>query len=151
MKDGILRILPALLHESGRGLTVVCHEPGFCRIAVLIDPAQCALNIWPDRRDELKVAAAHIIGVGKHDEERRGIHAAVVLPEGDFTERGHFAMARFVEDLAGFRVSFGYIFSRLCGGEKPEHAPSHARIDPKHLQRRDQTVPSKRRTEPGYA
>src|SRR5207344_2359141 len=58
VKHGIMRILPALVHESVGGLPVVSDKAGSCRIAVVIDPVQCALDVRPDRRDELKIAGS---------------------------------------------------------------------------------------------
>src|SRR5437773_849026 len=112
---------------------------------------QGPFEVWPDRVDERAVAGALVIVPGQHDEERRGIHAAVVLSERNFLQGGHLAWSRFMDDLSGLGVLFWNDGFRLCRGEESEDAPPDVGRDPQHFERGDDPVPAEWRAVPGDA
>ena len=88
---------------------------------------------------------------GQQHEQRRRIDAAVILSERNLAQRGHFAAAHLVQDLAGFGVGERIEFLGLEISEPLQHALGDARIEPQHLQRRDQPVAAERGRIPGNA
>src|SRR5690242_17282517 len=102
VKDGIVRIFPALLHEPFAGMTGILQEAVAVAIAIMIHPIEGALDIAPNRTDEFEVSGAFVVGGSEHDEEGSGIYAAVVTAKGDFLGGGHLAFAQFVKNFSGF-------------------------------------------------
>ncbi len=98
-----------------------------------------------------EIAAALQIGAGQHDEERRGIDAAVITAERHFAQLGHFAVTHLVQDLAGLGVGGGIEGGRLVGGKMQQDAARQRRIEPQRFQRRDQRVAAEGGAEPGDA
>ena len=87
-------------------------------VAVTVDPLERALDVGPDRLDQLSIAGALVVRAGEQDEQRRGVDAAVVAAERHFAEGGHFAAAHLVQNLAGLGVLLGERAGRLRGREK---------------------------------
>lgn len=81
MKDGVARILPALMDQPVGAVTCVLDRTVAILVAVAVDPGEGEVDVGPDGLDEGAVAGALIVGAGKHDEERRGVGAAVVAAE----------------------------------------------------------------------
>ena len=65
------------------------------------------------------------IGAGQQHEQRRGIDAAIIAAERHFAELGHFAVPRFMQDLARLGVGGGVVIRRLVA--PPDNATRPAR------------------------
>jgi hypothetical protein len=150
VEDRVLGVPPTLLDETPRRLPVIFDESVTVPVAPRIDPVERRLDVRPERLEESVVAGAIVVGRGEHDEERRRVDAAVVPPERDLAERGHFPLARLVEDLPGLGVVLGVELARLRLGEVGEHALRERRIEPERLQGRHDPVASERSAEPGH-
>src|SRR5690606_38892916 len=94
VEDGVVRVLPALVDEPVLGLPRVFEETIPVEIAVTVDPVERRLYVRPKRTYELHVAGPLPIRCGEHDEERRGIDAAVVEAERHLAERRHLDRKR---------------------------------------------------------
>src|SRR3546814_2412682 len=60
------------------------------------------------------------------------------MTERHLAQLGHFTLAHLMDDLAGLGVGHGVGGFRLLRREMAEHAAGDRRIEPQHLQRRDQ-------------
>ena len=127
VEDGVVGVLPALVHQAVGRLPLVLDEAVAVAVAVAVDPAQGGLDVGPERLDERPVAGALVVGAGQQDEQRRGIDAAVVAAEGHLLQRRHLAVAGLVQDLARLGVLLGDHLRRLGGGQVRQHAPAQAR------------------------
>src|SRR5262245_49722426 len=105
----------------------------------------------PELADERQVWRPLVVRRGQHDEERRGVVAAVVLSERNLAERRHLAEPRFVKDLAWLRIAQGIVRRGLRGLQKAEDALRERRRGPQTFERRDDAVATERRAEPGHA
>ena len=72
--------------------------------------------------NERPVAGALGVLASQHDEQRGGVHGAVVLREWDFAQRRHLTPAHFVQNLAWCGI--GPLVERggLKTGQPPENA-----------------------------
>src|SRR6202521_6211629 len=122
MEDGIVGVFPTLLHQAGGGASLVLDETVSVGVAVLVDPMQSALDVWPDLFDKRQVARTQKIAAGQHYEKRGGIDAAVVGSERNFLHHRHFAAAHFMKDFSRFGVLVGYDFGGLRFGEVVQNA-----------------------------
>ena len=127
MKDRVVGILPALVGETLLGRAMILDEAVAIGITRAIDPGERGLDRGPKLGDGVVVAGPLGIEAGQHDEERRGIDAAVVEPERDLAQRRHLAAAHLVQDLSRLRVRGGIVGLGLVGGEPPQHALRDAR------------------------
>ena len=118
----------------------VLHEAVAVQVAEGVDPAQRRQQVGPDRLQQGRVAGAAPVGGGQHQEQRRGVHGAVVAAEGDFAGVRHLAGARLVQDLARFGVAFGIGLGGLAGGEEAQHAARGRRVDPQVFERGQDAV-----------
>src|SRR6202030_93976 len=144
----ILGILPTLLHQPRRRLAMVLYKPILIQIAILIDPVQCQLDARPNRLDELEVAGPPIVGAGKYQVKRRGVHAAVIAPKRYLSQHRHLALSRFMQDFARLGILLRRELFRLRSSEVRKYASRHRWEDPQTLQSRDDPVSSKRRAKP---
>ena len=126
------RILPALVAQAALAPGRVLDEAVAVAIAELVDPAQRRLDVRPERADGVEIAGALVVQPGQHDEQRRGVDAAVVESEGHFAEPRHLAPPGLVQDLPGLSVGLGPLLLGLRRREKPQHAPGERRVDPQH-------------------
>jgi hypothetical protein len=149
VKDRILAVLPGLVGKAGRFAPGIVEKSVAIGIAGAVDPRHGGLQRRPERPDELQVACAVGIGTRQDDEQRRGVDAAVILPEGQFVARRHLALAGLVHDLAGSGIAEGGNLLRLMLGEERQHAPRQAGIEPQGLQRGDDGIAAEGRGEPG--
>jgi hypothetical protein len=90
MKHRIPGILPPLLHQPFKRVSSVFDEAIAIDIAVPVDPPQGQLDVGPDGLDQREISRALVVGRRQDDEERGGIHRAVIVPERDFAERREF-------------------------------------------------------------
>ena len=81
--------------------------------------------------------------------ERRGVRGAVIGRVRDQLEMRQFAVAHFVQYLAGLGIAVVVVFLCLQGAENLQCSARKLRIDEGVLQRDDQAVASERRDEPG--
>ena len=102
----------------------------------------------PEALDEGAVARPLVIGVSEHDEQRRGVDAAVIPSKRHFAQRRHLAAPHLVEDLAGLRVLRVRVARRLRRGKKRQHAAGDLGSGPQQLVGRDQAVAAEGRAEP---
>ena len=121
MKHGIERIFPALRDQPVLGLSRVFDKAVAVLVAIIGDPGERALDVRPHFGDEIAIAGSFVIGAGQDDEQRRGIDAAVVFTERDFTQGGHLATAHFVQDLARLGILLGNDFAGLVFGQVRKH------------------------------
>jgi hypothetical protein len=70
------------------------------------------------------------------------------LREWNLAQRGHLAATHFMEDLARLGVGEGVDRSCLIKRQPVQHAARDARIDPQHLECRDDSVATERRRIP---
>ena len=80
--------------------------------------------------DEVQVARPPEVLPGQHDEQRRGVHAAVVTAKRDLVQQRHLALAGFVQDLARLGVRLGNRLRGLRRGQIREDAARHAGTHP---------------------
>src|SRR5262245_14789096 len=151
MEDGIPRVLPPLLDETGRRLTRVLDEAVAIAIAVAVDPRQRPIDVWPDVREELAIAGAFDIRARQDHEQRCRVDTAVIASERDLAEPRHLAAARLVQNLSRLGVTLFVDRVSLCGREVLEYAVRDSRIDPERLQPGDDAVATERRAEPRHA
>ena len=148
MADGILGVLPAMVHETQLGARHVLEIAIAVAVASRMHPRERSLHGGPELARELHVARPpHVFGK-EHDEERRGIDASVVGDERDFAAVRHLAAPVFVQDLAGCLVLEVVVRAALPRGEKPQRARRDTRVVRKELQRRDDAVAAERCDEP---
>ena len=81
MKDRIVGVLPALLHQAFMRVAAVFHEAVAVHIAIFIDPFQRPFDVWPQSFQELAIPGAIEISSRQHDKQRSGIDATVIAPE----------------------------------------------------------------------
>ena len=103
---------PTTVPEAHAQQLGTVHFPTSCNEA-----AQRRFDRGPEFPDRPVVAGALRIKSGEHHEERRGVDAAVVAPEGNLSQGRHLAAAHFVHDLAGLGVVFR--IDRLCSLRTP--------------------------------
>ena len=151
MKDGVVRVLPPLVKQSSGALPLVLDEAVPVQIAVAVNPAKCGLNTGPEGFHEGPVAGPLVVRAGKKHEQGRGIDTAVVAAKGHFLERGHLAVAGFVEDFPGFGVLFRDNLRGLRGSQVSQHAPSQSGAQPQAFQRGDDPVAAEGGVEPRHA
>ena len=120
-------------------------------VAVVVHPVQRRLDVRPQPLRERDVAGALEMRAGQRHEERRRIDAAVVAAERHLAEDGHFAIARFVQDLAGLRVGMRVDGGGLRRRQMPEHAGGDGGIEPQRRQGGDQGVATEHGAEPRHA
>jgi hypothetical protein len=70
------------------------------QVRVLVDPRQRRARLVLKLPDEVSVSSPTLVLVEQHDEQRRGIHRAVVRGMGTFFEGRQLAVAHLVEDPA---------------------------------------------------
>src|SRR5690242_11768837 len=131
-------------------MSCVFDEAVAIEIPVIIHPVDCSANVWPNLLNERAVAGPLKIGARQHDEQGSSVYGTVVLPEGNLMEISHLTVPHFVENLPrlGF-VGMVYVDGLGCG-EKFQHTLGKGRLDPKHLQRSDNSISAKYRTEPRH-
>ena len=151
VENGIVRIFPALLYEPGARMASIFQEAVAIAIAIMIHPIEGPLDIAPNRTDEIQVAGAFVVSHGKHDEERSGIHTAVITAKRDLLGGSHLAFPQFVKNFSGLGVLLGYHAVCLCLGQKLQNTLGQSRLGPQHLISGDQAVAAKYRIEPGHA
>ncbi len=151
MKDGVVRVLPALVQQSGGTPPLVLDKPVAVQIAIAVDPSQGGLHVGPERFQKIPVAAALIVCACEQNEKRRGVDTAVVAAKGHLFQRGHLPVAGFVEDFARFGVLVRNDLRGLRGGQVSQHAAGQPGTQPQALQRGDDPVATERRIEPGHA
>ena len=151
MEDRVVGILPALVAKPLIGCALIFDKTVAIGIAASVDPAQRRLDRGPQLSQRLKVAGAFAIEPGEQDEQRRRVDTAVILRERHFAQRRHFAAAHLMQDLSGLRIGKRVDGCRLIISEPPQHAARNARIEPQHLQRRDDAVAAERGGVPGDA
>ncbi len=150
VKDGIVRVLPALLHETfGRAL-LVFDKAILIAVAIDIHPFDGTLDIRPNFLQEREICGATIVRAGEHHEERRGIHAAVVTREGHFVHDGHFATPHLMQDLSRLGVALRNLFRCLRFREIFQDAFGDARRHPQTLQRGDDSIAPEHGVEPWH-
>ena len=151
VEDRIVAVLPALVDQPGVALAAVLDEAVAVAIARLVHPAQRRQDVRPQPAHGLDVVGAFEIGARQHDEQRRGIDAAVVVAERHLAQQRHLALAHLVQDLAGLGVG------RLVGGlglvarQVAQHAAGDGGIEPQRLHGGDQRVAAEHRAEPRNA
>ena len=136
MENSVLGILPALVGEALLGSTIVFEKAVTVGIARSVDPGESRLDCGPKLDNGLVVAGPLRIESSEHDEEWRGVDAAVVETEGNLAQCGHLAVTHFMQYLSRLRVRGWIVALGLVSGESPQHALRDARINPQHLERR---------------
>ena len=111
-----MAVLPALVDQPIGVAAAVFDEAVAVAVAVGLEPAQRRLDVRPELEHGGEIAGPLEVGAGEHDEERRGIDAAVVAAERHFAELGHLAEAHLVQDLAGLGVGGGVDLGCLDAG-----------------------------------
>ena len=151
MKDRVVRILPALVGEALLGRAVILGEAIPVAIAGPVDPGETRLDRRPQFGERRVVAGALRIEAGEHDEQRRGIDAAVVERERHLAQHRHLARPHLVQDFSGLGVGSVVVGLGLMGGKSPQRAARHVGVEPQHLQRGDEAVAAESRGVPGNA
>ena len=134
VEDRILRILPPLLNQANRRTSGIFDEAVAVAIAVAVDPIKGALDVWPESPEKREISRAFVVGAGKHDEQRRRVDAAVVLPKRHFVKARHLAVARLVKNLSGLGVVRLIDAIGLPRSEVFQHPARNAWIDPQRLE-----------------
>ena len=120
-------------------------------VAVLVDPAQGAIDVVPEPGDELPIARARVVVAGEDHEQRRRVHAAVIAAEGDLAEARHLAGAGLVQDLAGLGVLFGADAVACVAARYASVPRARSGFTQSAFERRDDAVAAERRAEPRHA
>ena len=107
--------------------------------------------MWPHLPEKIEVSGALVMRARKHDEQRCGVHAAVIFAEGHFLQGSHFALPHFMQDLAGLGFILRIDFIGLGGGQKFENSSRNGGAHPQRLEGGNDTVAAKNCAEPGYA
>ncbi len=128
-----MRVLPALVLQPTSRAARVLDEAVAVGVRRAVDPGERALDRRPQLAHEGAVAGALGVAAGQHDEQRRGIDAAVVEAERHLAEVGHLAAAHLVQDLAGAGIGLGVLDAALVGGEPAQHALGERGVGPQHL------------------
>jgi hypothetical protein len=147
----IAGVLPALVHQAGGIAAGVFDEAVAVDVAVVVDPAERAVDVVPQSGDEVAVARTAVVVAGQDHEQRRRVHTAVVAAEWHLAEAGHLPRARFVQDLSRLGILGRVGRDRLGGSEIGERAAREIRVRPQPLERRDDAVAAERRAEPRHA
>jgi hypothetical protein len=113
MKNGVVRILPALLHESRGRPLLVLNEAIAVAVAALVNPTQCTFDVWPESLEKRQVSCSRKVGTGESNKKGRSVYATVVPGEGHFFRHRHFAPAHFMKDFSGLGILFRYFFGGL--------------------------------------
>ena len=103
MEHGVVRVLPPLMNQPRLASSFVGDESIAVSIGVFGNPIERSEHVRPELVDEVDVPGALEIGVCKHDEERRGVGAAVVTTKRHFSKRRHLAASHFVKNLPRLR------------------------------------------------
>src|SRR5918993_3532874 len=143
MKDGIVRILPALVGKAALCLTMVLDEAVSVAVAVLAYPVQRSLDVGPDCRDGLAISGALQIHSCEHEEEWGGIDRAVIAAEWNLAQIGHLTLAQLMQDFTWLGIGPWIKGGGLRSGERAQHAPRDRWVHPQHQHGRDDTVPAK--------
>jgi hypothetical protein len=106
VEDGIVGVFPALVEQTIARLAVILHEAVTVPVPIAVDPQERRLQVRPEGLHEDPVPAPLVVGACQQDEQRRGVHTAVVAAEGHLFQDGHLAVAGLVQDLAGLCVLF---------------------------------------------
>src|SRR5262249_14622252 len=128
MKNRVLRVLPALLHQTVGRASQVLDEAIAIAVTIAVDPFQGAFDVRPDRRDERTVPGPFQIRTGQDDEKRRRIDAAVVTAERYFPEPGHFATASLMENLPRLGILLDVERIGLSRCQVPQYAACDSRV-----------------------
>jgi hypothetical protein len=62
----------------------ILDEAVAIHVAIMIDPCERALDVWPNRLNERAVTRTRVVRTGEHDEKRCCVDAAVVTLERNF-------------------------------------------------------------------
>ena len=108
----------------------ILDKPVLIGIAVFVDPIRRQFDVRPQRLDEFQVASPPVISARQHQKQRRGIDAAIVSAERNFTRGGHFPFAGFVQDLSRLGIPLGREFLGLRSRQVREHPPRDFRVHP---------------------
>src|SRR5262249_32857232 len=108
-------------------------------------------DIRPDQFQKGQISGATVIRARQDEVKRRGVDAAVITLEWHFTEGGHFAVTRLVQDLARLGILLGRDFRSLCFAEEGEDAARDRRSSPEAFERGNDSITPKGRDEPGNA
>ena len=108
MEDRVEGVFPPLIAQAVAQPAVaapaVFEKSVTIRIAERIHPAQRLFDGRPQLAQRGFVTGAFDIKSNQDHEERRRIDSAIVETKRHLVQRGHFAAAHFVQDLARFRV-----------------------------------------------
>ena len=105
------------MNETVLRPAAVFDETVTIRVAVLVDPLNCALDVRPNRLHKSAVTRALIICACQHHKKRCRVDASVVAPEGHLAQDGHFIITELMQHLAGLRVLLGLLSVGLMGSE----------------------------------
>ena len=84
MKDGIVRIFPTLLDQTGCRAARILDKTVTIQVAITIDPIQRGENIGPDTAQESQVTRALIVGTGQTNKEWRRVYRTVITAKWNF-------------------------------------------------------------------
>lgn len=104
MEDAVFRIFPTLIRKPALGLAVIFDETVAVGIDIALHPVKRSANVRPQAPDKGDIARPLVVGCGKHDEQWRRVHAAVIGSEGRFPQPRHLPMASLMEDSTRFRI-----------------------------------------------
>ena len=149
--DAVAGVLPGHVLVAGGGAGGVFLEAVAVAVAVLVDPGEAAFGGGDMAVDEAAVAGGAPGGVQGHEVERGRVGGAVIGGVRDHLEMREFAVAEFVQDLAGFGVAVVVALLCLISAEDLKRAGGEAGIDDHGLQRDDQRVTAEQGDEPGQA
>src|SRR5262249_11498674 len=104
------------------------------------DPSECSFEARPELAYEGAVPRPPQVLGEEHDEERGGIHRAVVGNEGNLAARRHLPAAELVEAAPGLLGGKGVVMSALVSSEEPQRPPCDLRLEGQELEGRDEAV-----------
>src|SRR4030095_5572253 len=133
VKNRVMRIFPTLMNETVFRPAAVFDETVTIRVAVLVDPLNCAPDVRPDRLDKSAVTRALIKCACQHHKKRCRVDAPVVAPERHLAQDGHFIIAKLMQDLARLRVLLGLLSVGLMGSEIRQDTSRDGWIEPQAL------------------
>src|SRR5438445_10959966 len=113
MKNRIAGIFPSLLRKAVSRLSRILDEPVPVCVAITINPIKHSQDLGPNVSYKLEIHCSKKIASRREDKKRRGINAAIVSSERNFSESGHFTAPDFMDDLSGLGVLFGNLFGCL--------------------------------------
>src|ERR1700677_251866 len=130
VKNGVVRILPSLLHQTLGRLFAIFDKAIPIAVPKFVDPFKSAENMWPQAPDEVAVGGALVIGVRQNNEERRSIDATVVSAKRNFSQRRHFSAAHLMENFPWLGLNCRVHFIRLSSRQAFQHPSRQGRIQP---------------------